>query len=79
MATVDKAFADKIIAGDGYYDNDDTDDLGDNPRCVKIVRYINAWGNEAYGLVMESDRDPARYDRHTEFVENPTVYWEYKA
>ena len=68
----------RIIAGNVYCDNDPNDDLGDNPRCVKIVRYINAWGNEAFGLVFATDHEPNRYDRPTDFIENPITYWLYR-
>lgn len=74
MTTVDKEFADKIIAGRGFYDNDDSDELGDNPRCVKIIEYTNMWNKLSYGLVFKGERD--KYV-HTDYVQNPHIYWEY--
>jgi hypothetical protein len=65
MATVDKDIADDIIAG--KYPED---------GWVKIVKYTNMAGNEAYGAVHRND-DPDRY-RASPFVINPTLYWEAK-
>jgi hypothetical protein len=76
MSTVDKAFADRIIQGNGYIDGDDDNTLGDNPRCVKIVKYDNAFGGHGYGLLFPDDR-PDKYEE-TEFVGNPITYWVYK-
>lgn len=63
MGTVSKKIADDVIAG--KYDDD---------MPIKIVKYQDAWGGEAYGLVTIRD-DPDRYAA-SEFVINPTVYWE---
>lgn len=76
MATVDKAFADRLIAGGGWLDGNSDNSMGDNPRCTKIVEYDNAWGEKGYGVVFAGERDQSRYERHTEFVQNPRVYWE---
>ncbi len=63
MGTVNKELADRIIAGEFPEDN-----------VVKIVRYDNAWGGEGYGVIFKG-QDLNRY-RQSEFVRNPTVYWE---
>lgn len=63
MATVDKAAADRVIAGEFA-----------NEGVWKIVKYNNAWGGESYGLLFPHD-PPDKY-RASNFVRNPTVYWE---
>lgn len=63
MGTVTKQIADDVIAG--KYDED---------QPLKIVKYTNAWGADAYGLICVGD-SPDRY-AETNFVRNPTVYWE---
>lgn len=73
MTTVDKDFADNIAKHGGYYDGDSNNDLGDNPRVVKIVVYDNAWGGKGYGLVFEGIKD--KYTP-TGFVKNPITYWQ---
>lgn len=62
MSTVDKEIADAVIAG--KYEED---------GWVRIIKYTNAWGGEAYGL--ENIRSIGRY-RPSNYVINPTVYWE---
>ena len=62
MGTISKKIADDVIAG--KYDDDDP---------VRIVKYTNAWGGEAYGLECRHER--GRY-QESEYVINPTVYWE---
>ena len=76
MSTVDKDFADRLIAGGGWLNGDSANAMGDNPQCTKIVEYDNAWGGKAYGAVFETDRDPGRYEVPTEYVRSPRVYWE---
>jgi hypothetical protein len=79
MATIDsKPFVDNIIKHNGYYNGDDDNTMGDNPRCIKIVEYTNAWGNLAWGTIFEGEHDPQRYERPTEYIHNPRVLWEYK-
>lgn len=63
MATVDKSIADRIIAGEF---------AEDQPR--RIIKYINHWGGESYGVEFATDR-PGRYEE-SDFVQSPTVYWE---
>lgn len=77
MATVDKAFADNLVANQGYYNGDSGNSLGDNPRITRIVKYINGWGDEAYGITSERE-DQNTYLKETKFVTKPEIYWEYK-
>lgn len=65
MATVGKAIADKIVAGKGYYDDDD-------PRCVRIVEYTDMGDQQAYGLEYEGQL--GKYAESV-YVRNPKVYW----
>jgi hypothetical protein len=74
MATVDKDLADNIIANNGYYNGDSENELGDNPRCVIVTRYDNAFGGTSYGLTFEGD--PYRYSA-TYFVKNPEIVWSF--
>lgn len=61
MGTVTKQIADDVIAGKYPEDN-----------IVRIVKYTNTWGSEAYGL--ESTWQLGRYNA-SEYVINPSVYW----
>jgi hypothetical protein len=80
VATIDsKPFIDNIIQNNGYYNGDDNNDMGDNPRCIKIVEYTNAWGNLAWGTIFEGERNPNRYDVASEYIQSPKTIWEYKA
>lgn len=63
MGTISKDIADDVIAG--KYEDD---------RPVKIVKYQDAWGGEAYGLICEGE-SINRY-HESEFVINPTTYWQ---
>lgn len=72
MSTVDRAFANRIKAGNGWLDGDSTNILGENPRCVEITQYTTAWGGEAFGLTFEGQRN--KYTP-SDFVRNPRVYW----
>ena len=74
MGTVDRAFADNLKANRGYYNGDDNNDLGDNPRCILITEYDNAFAGVGYGLTFEGQYN--KYVR-SEFVKNPRIYWEY--
>ena len=62
MGTISKKIADDVIAG--LYDDD---------HPVKIIKYTNAWGGEAYGLVCAHE-NPDRYAA-SGYVINPSVYW----
>ena len=64
MATIDKRIADAIAAGE-YADD----------RPTRIVKYTNAWGGEAFGVTFEG-QDIDKYVTPTEFIRNPTIYWE---
>lgn len=70
MATVDqRSIVDKIIAGNGIYDPEDT------IPCVKIVEYQNIFdGRKAWGLIFAGE-DLDRY-RETDFVREPRTIWE---
>lgn len=72
MSTVDKEVADRLIAGGGWIDGDSDNSMGDNPRCVLIVEYDNAWGGKGYGLVFEGSHN--RYGE-SDFVRSPRTYW----
>jgi hypothetical protein len=76
MTTVDKEFADNLAANAGYHNGDSDNSMGDNPRCVEITEYDNAYGGIGYGLTFEGR--PNRYTP-TEFVRNPRLYWQYAA
>lgn len=77
MATVDKAFADRIIAGNGFLP-ECGEEAPDNPRCIKIVKYDNAFGGTSYGVVFNGELHQDRYEMTTEYVKNPVVYWQYQ-
>lgn len=64
MGTISKAIADDVIAG--KYEDD---------HPVKIVKYQNCFnGGDSYGLICEGD--PLDKYAASEFVINPTLYWE---
>ena len=69
MATVDKATALKIIANDGYYEDD--------PRVQQVVKYQNAFGGESWAILYIHDVALNRY-APTEYVRNPQIMWEAK-
>jgi len=71
MGTVDKAFADKIVAANGQLYPDDPYE----PPVTRIVEYTNAWGGIAYGITFEG-QDPDKYLRPTAWVDSPRIYWE---
>ena len=78
MATFDKAFADRIVKGNGWLDGDSADPIGDNPRCLRIVKYRNFSGGDGYGATFAHERDQNKYLEETEYVQNPVIYWEAK-
>jgi hypothetical protein len=71
MSTVDKVFADKLVAANGQLYPDDPFE----PPATRIVKYVNAWGKEAYGITFEG-QNPEKYMEPTEFINQPVVYWE---
>ena len=73
MATVDKAFADKIAAANGVL----YPDVPFEPPVTRVVEYTNAWGGKGYGITFERE-DPDKYLRPTEYIINPRIYWEKK-
>jgi hypothetical protein len=76
MATVNKEFADNLVANSGYYNGDSTNTLGDNPRCVEITEYDNAYGGVGYGLTFEGHGNRYTSSSH---VRNPRLYWAFSA
>lgn len=76
MTTVSKEFADNVAAHDGFYNGNDDNSLGDNPRVVEITEYHNAFGGVGYGLTFEGREN--RYTE-TEYVRSPRSYWTYQA
>lgn len=75
MGTVDKVFADNLVKHNGYYNGDSDNSLGDNPRCIEITQYDNAFGGVGYGLTFEGQKNVYT---PSEFVGNPRCYWKYK-
>lgn len=71
MSTVDKEFADKMVACRGVMYPDDPFE----PPVIRIVEYTNAWGGKGYGLTFQG-QDPNKYMRASEYVIEPRVYWE---
>lgn len=73
MATIDsKEFIDKIIAGNGRIDQDNTPD---NPRALRITEYTNAYGGTAFGVIFPGDKLD-KYQLETYYVRNPKIIWE---
>lgn len=74
MATITNIkIVNRLIAGNGRIDQEDSPD---NPWCIKIVEYTNAWGDTAYGLIFE-DEDLNKYTA-SKFVNSPKTLWERK-
>lgn len=71
MSTVDKAFADKMVACNGTMFPDDPFET----PVDRIVEYTNAWGNLAYGMTFNG-QDPDKYMRPSEYIIEPRIYWE---
>lgn len=65
MATVDKDFADRMVALNGQFEDD--------PPVVRIVEYNNAFNGVSYG--MEYEHEVGKYSA-SDYVINPRVYWE---
>lgn len=64
MATIRKEMADKIIAANGYYEDD--------PRVMRVVEYTNFAGHLAYGI--EYAWEIGRY-APSQYVQSPLVIW----
>lgn len=71
MSTVNKEFADKIVAAKGVLYPEDTFE----PPITRVVEYTNAWGSKAYGITF-AGQDPEKYMRPSEFVIEPRIYWD---
>jgi hypothetical protein len=76
MFTVDKTFADNLVKNNGYYNGDSENSLGDNPRCIEITEYNNAWGGKGYGLTFEGQDNVYS---PSEYIGNPICYWRFKS
>ena len=63
MGSVTKEIADRAIAGEFPED-----------QIVKIVKYQNAWGGYAYGVIMQGQ--PLDTYKESFYVKNPVTYWE---
>lgn len=69
MATIkSKDIVTKLITNNGHY----LDDL----QVVKIVRYTDSWGGNAFGLIYKGEA-LNRYDA-SEFIIDPQVIFEAK-
>lgn len=77
--TNSKDWVDNMISNNGYYNGDDDNSLGDNPRCVKIVEYRNNWNTICWGAVFEDEVDKFKYDLETEYIHDPKVIWEFES
>lgn len=66
MSTINsRPLIDEIIKRNGRY--------GDDPVVVKIVKYTNAWGGTAYGIIHDG-QDLEMY-RESSYVINPITIW----
>lgn len=77
MATVDHAFAQRLISGNGRLP-EHQDEAPDNPRVLKVVEYTNTEGGLAYGIVFDREANPNRYEVESQYIRKPKVIWEYK-
>lgn len=76
MTTDERSFVDRLIAGNGWLPEHPDHHAPDNPRCTKIVEYLNAYGGTAYGCVFATDRNQGKYDHETDFIRNPKTIWQ---
>lgn len=78
MATINsKQIIDELIRNNGFLDAH-PEEAPDNPAAISIVRYVNHWGSETYGVTFRGE-DPARYLHETPFVRDPQLIWERKS
>lgn len=71
MATVDKAFADRVVAANGVLYPDDPFE----PPIQRLVEYTDMGGKLAYGMTLKG-QDPEKYLRASEFIRSPRVFWD---
>lgn len=70
MSTIDnKDLIDKLIASDGYFEND--------PRVYLIVEYENFYGNTTWGVTWSDEMFSSRlrYLNETDYIKHPKVIW----
>ncbi len=74
MATIDtKSIIDEIVAAGGHQ-------YEDEPPVARIVEYRTPAGATAYGVTWRGEvGDPFRYDRPSQFVHDPKLFWEHPA
>ena len=77
MATVSKAIAATIIRCNGVYPGDEDSHFG---PVVRVVRYTDQGGREAFGIVYEAEMrgEPGRlfrYDEQSDYIGSPVVIW----
>lgn len=75
MATVNLEFAENLKNHAGYFDGDENNSLGDNPRVIEITEFDNVYGGIGYGLTFEGQRNVYT---PSEFVRNPRQFWKYE-
>lgn len=75
MATVDKEFADNLIKHGGWTDDNDHD-APDNPQCIRITKYTDLGGKDAYGAVFAHERNIDKYNESSPYIRNPEIYWQ---
>ncbi len=75
MSTVNKEFAENIKRHSGFYNGDDDQSMGDNPRCIEITEYDNKFGGVGYGLTFEGRTNAYQ---PSDFISNPRQFWKYE-
>lgn len=74
MSTVSKDIADKIVAGNGWIDNQHEEVIpAQDQRIVLIICYNNSFGGVSYGCV-----EQGQYNKYipSEYIRSPRIYWE---
>lgn len=66
MATVSKEIAEKIVANEGHY--------LDDQQVKQVVRYTNMAGEDAYAILYAHDVRNMRY-APSPYVRDPIVIW----